>query len=1330
MKLTMKKTLAFLLTLVMLVNVFPLSAFAEPDEGIADKFNLQKGAGDGLVVNVLIQEEAVSSFANYYIQVKQNGVQQVVDGNPQSLETESDKLPLTTPSMTFQTFHFWGNRTTSFDPTATIVLLANNQWLNEPSTVSPGSQTTIMNYPVSLSVSGSVATLMIGAVSTAHHTAHITLPAGADTDNLYVVFKQTADGGQNWRFSVVPVNGSGDYDSGTFHSYETPSSHSYDESLDSETVVLLIKTNNPLDINDINNNNLQVILNESFSEVGGGKAYRDGAAYWEDESRTISIRHDSSVAHRTNITVSDPTYTARVDFYNGIGEAQSPAFTGTYTFTATTGNNQVFTGILNSDGTISFKDASDNPVTRIPAIESWSMSPGSFEDDYTLDSLEPETASGNVYVFKARQPKQYSVELTFYDAGEATPNTSPALGSHTLTATDEDNNTYTAAVEAGELTWTQNSQPVAKLPRFTSFLLDGETMTVDVTMLDVYRLVEEPASMDPNDGVYRFTFREPVYCTASISFGDDSPSLGSGLNYYILVRKNGTTLGCAQIEGNSENITFRDSTGEVLTLESDMSFIVVKSESDLQNADLFGNADALTQVQNGGIIGQYYALTIPTGPDGNVFSFTAAKVENRFTMRYRRDTEIIPTVTPDGYYYLLATLANEGIELYAPVPAEDGTVITFKDKYNNEAIMLPRVSFALMKTDSEASSIDDVKAGTPAEKLVSSEGKKYSVEYYIAPGTRSVTDHDIVATENNVDNALVITFKNHDGSADTSPAVSANSLYAVILGNYGNEVLYYAPINPDGSQVVIKNLIDGNGNEVPFENISGGVYQPQEGRYNPPNTVSIFSYPGGVSSLQDIRNHWNDSQASKLPNGSNTTGELGLYDYVFPTSTQESFYQGKDLAGTYEITATRKDAYMINIDTYDIDGEQLEAPNPPLGGGYYIRARIWKVPEDNPNGKEVVGWTLIPIDWTGAHTSLPVLNYVDLNSDPLSNNSTKYAFDPELHQVEVDTKGAGAYPARIIKLNSTDNLTWAKATDPSVYNDNPPYRLSYMKGVNGDGEYTIRLKKSNDLNYFVRLKVDEEGITPADIGDDHIYVRVKIGHQTGTSDTYGLVKISAASAITTEEGYTLIDVPISDAQHKVGGELFTGNEESVTVQIVYVPDGVTDPTDQSIKAVSEEEYVNRYQVEHYPTTGKTPDRVVVDLDAGKPDNEKTHQSNVYDVVKLHKNNDRMEDYSLETLLTKYNAITICPHDEAKSHSTGTTTWYDGDFVFNQHTVGALLVRGDLIAKANNNFGGGDLADVASAVGGRTGWAAARPPTARTTNSISEAAILSLTVKQS
>ena len=1304
MKLTMKKTIAFLLTLVMLVNTFPLSALAEPDQGIADKFNLQKGAGDGLVINIQIQEEAESSFAGYYIRVMQSGVQQIVDNNPQSLNTQTDIFQLTTPSMSFQTFYFWGDRTTSFDPEAnTFIQLANNQWLNDSETVSTTESTTINGFPVNLSVDGYNAVLTVGEVSSAHHTAHITLPSDADTNNLYVVFKQTVSGGENWRFSAVPVTGSGDYSSGTFYSYETPSTHVYDESLDERTQVFLIKTENALDLNDINHNKLYVILNESFSEVGGGKAYKDSAAYWGDETRTISIKHDGSVAHQTNISVSDPTYTARVDFYNGIGEEQNPVFSDTYTFTATTSDNKVFTGIMNADGTISFTDSDSNPVSRIPAIESWSMSPNAFEDDYALDSLEPETASGNVYVFKARQPKQYYVVLSFYNAGETTPNTSPELGSHTLTAKDEENNTYTATVEAGELTWTLGGQPVLRLPKLTSFQLDGESLGVDATMLDGYRLKEEPDNMDPDDGVYRFAFREPIICTASISFGEDNPSLGTELNYYILVRKNNTTLGYARIEGNSDNVKFKDSTGAELTLEADMSFIVVKSESDLQNADLFGSVDALNRVQNNGIIGQYYTLTIPTTPEGNEFSFTAVKQENRLTMRYRKDTEVIQTVTPNGYYYLLGTLQSEDIELYAAVPADDGTIITFKDKYNNEVVLIPQVSFTLMKTDNEASSLDDVKAGTPAEKLVSSEGKKYTVEYYIAPGTRSAVDRDIVATENDVENALVVTFKNHDGSPDTSPSVSTNVLYAVILGNYGNEQLYYAPINPAGSQAIIKNLKDANGNEIPFGNIAGGVPQ-QHGGYNPPYTVSIISWPfGGTPTLQDIRSRWNYIPPdNKLPNGSNYTGELGVYDYVFPTNTQTSFYEGKDEAGTYEITATRKDAFLINIDTYDIEGENLTPPNPELGSGYYIRARIWNVPEDNPNGKTVAGWTLIPIEWTGSHTSVPVLKYVSLDQDPLSNNSTKIPFDPEHQWVEVDTRGANAYPARIIKLNNTDNLTWAKATDPSVYNDNPPYLMSYMKGAKGDGEYTIKLKKQNDLNYFVRLKVDEEGITPADIGDDHIYVRVKIGHQT-SGDTYAMVKISDATAITTEEGYTLIDVPISDNEHKVGGDLFTGSEDSVTVQLVYVPDGVTDPTNSSIKAVSEEEYLNRYQVEHYPTTGKTPDRVVVDLDAGKPDSQKTYQSNVYDVVTLHKNNDRMEDYSLETLLTRYNAVTICPHDDNKDHNTPidpSVTWYDGDFVFNQHTVGALLIRGDLIANANNNFGGGDLATVPSAVGGR------------------------------
>ena len=55
MKHTMKKTLAFLLTLVMLVNVFPLSALAGTKQGTYGPFGLSKAAGDNyhtVVVNV------------------------------------------------------------------------------------------------------------------------------------------------------------------------------------------------------------------------------------------------------------------------------------------------------------------------------------------------------------------------------------------------------------------------------------------------------------------------------------------------------------------------------------------------------------------------------------------------------------------------------------------------------------------------------------------------------------------------------------------------------------------------------------------------------------------------------------------------------------------------------------------------------------------------------------------------------------------------------------------------------------------------------------------------------------------------------------------------------------------------------------------------------------------------------------------------------------------------------------------------------------------------------------------------------------------------------
>ena len=68
MKYTMKKTLAFLLTLVMLVNIFPLSAFADPDSGEGG----QLGAENVFVTVNAAGIDLSSDGSQYYITIGSN----------------------------------------------------------------------------------------------------------------------------------------------------------------------------------------------------------------------------------------------------------------------------------------------------------------------------------------------------------------------------------------------------------------------------------------------------------------------------------------------------------------------------------------------------------------------------------------------------------------------------------------------------------------------------------------------------------------------------------------------------------------------------------------------------------------------------------------------------------------------------------------------------------------------------------------------------------------------------------------------------------------------------------------------------------------------------------------------------------------------------------------------------------------------------------------------------------------------------------------------------------------------------------------------------------
>ena len=80
-----------------------------------------------------------------------------------------------------------------------------------------------------------------------------------------------------------------------------------------------------------------------------------------------------------------------------------------------------------------------------------------------------------------------------------------------------------------------------------------------------------------------------------------------------------------------------------------------------------------------------------------------------------------------------------------------------------------------------------------------------------------------------------------------------------------------------------------------------------------------------------------------------------------------------------------------------------------------------------------------------------------------------------------------------------------------------------------------------------------------------------------------------------------------------------------------------------------------------------------------------------DTVVLQKINNHLSSYSLNFLLNKYNVITLCPPDPNDGYGPG-------DMRFQQHTVGGVLVRGDLYIELSNSIGSSESSTSPSAIG--------------------------------
>ena len=399
------------------------------------------------------------------------------------------------------------------------------------------------------------------------------------------------------------------------------------------------------------------------------------------------------------------------------------------------------------------------------------------------------------------------------------------------------------------------------------------------------------------------------------------------------------------------------------------------------------------------------------------------------------------------------------------------------------------------------------------------------------------------------------------------------------------------------------------------------------------------------------------------------------------------------------VTDAQGNSYDVVINFTNKEGTAQVTPD--LTGQYsFVKAGLY---DDDGNR---IGYVFKRVDITSSSTT------VNLDSFKLDNGSQiTYAA----------AKQSGYYVDGIRLAHTTnqwdnpDNLNYSQyeqkindANDPLTEGDYDAYTFVSNRRDADDPKQatrnTITIREADPVIYKVKVDCGDEPLK-APKGTD-IYALVKIEYQSGALG-WGIGKVAftegeSTTEVTIENWFIQMQswiqnyTPVDDIR-------ISRHESKVSVALAAVPSGttITSPADLANNTVAEGGPVQTHKVESYPSiprdydpTGITPPQRTI---------EKSDDSTVItDIVYLTKNNDKLDDTSLENLLTKYNVITLCPNDsnpETQEWSDG-NEWGDGDYMDGNHTIGGILVRGDLIAYAQfTNIGTGVAATSPSAVGG-------------------------------
>ena len=535
------------------------------------------------------------------------------------------------------------------------------------------------------------------------------------------------------------------------------------------------------------------------------------------------------------------------------------------------------------------------------------------------------------------------------------------------------------------------------------------------------------------------------------------------------------------------------------------------------------------------------------------------------------------------------------------------------------------------------------------------------------------------------DSAVYLDFYAEDGY--TPEAGSMGGKYVVVAcTNYGNSIDYLA--KADGAY--------GSSYQLTFSDSDWHTYTAlPDNNY----TFKIVAVDSDLD-LNYIRNRWNyDPDGHIGTKYENSGASIGPYTLTFPS--------GKDTDGNYHIKFTKKSGYNVTVNFVDSEERDPVTPGsdgaPAITDKAYIKAELLS---DGADGSTtVVGYAIVPISTSGSSNS------VVLDSFKTQSGNMPYA----------QAMSSGYRVGGIRLFHTTDSNE-----NPGNYNSLNDYNNALSQGKITEGDFDgytfvknlspdektriIVIRQTDPTKYQVKVDVGDK---PLEIpADANVYAKVTVSFSSGAKG-YSYIKLDDSQK--DEEGNYLLNFSENQWYLERNGSLapsealsVSGHEQNMKVELYAAPKGATITSPNQLNdAISLGSFVQDHKVVSYPNVNRdetnNPNRTIETVD----DPENGRYTQYTDIIRLAPDDSEFDGYSLEYILNDYNIVALCPNTTATpSHSDPPSTedfaagnTYDGDFLMENHCMGGVLVRGDVIHKSGTGVGDSELITKPSVVGG-------------------------------